>query len=319
MLGETDAVVRKVSGTGAMWADVAVEVKHPSKPPILYRNITESNLAALLAGELDDHAVGVRGDTAFNGIPPLSEHPFFKYQQRIVLDNTGIIDPDSIEEAIANGAYSALLKVLFDMSAEEVIAEMTAANLRGRGGAGFPAGIKWESGRKARVTPKFVVVNSHEGEPNVYKDRRIHECDPHKILEGMIISSVTNGAERAYNYIGGEYPLAIQRFRKAVADAKRLGLIGKNILGTGKSVEVTSSDRRRCLHLWRRFRAHVLGDGRPRSAAHEAAALSRRRSLEAPDDSQQHRDTFQRSRQSSITAARGSRQSAPKRAPAPSS
>ena len=238
MLGQTDAVVRKVSGTGAMWADVAVEVKHPGNAPILYRNITEANLTALLAGELDDHVVGVRAETAFDGIPPLNEHPFFKHQQRIVLDNSGVIDPDSIEEAIANGSYSALLKVLFEMSADEVIAEMTAANLRGRGGAGFPAGIKWESGRKARVTPKFVVVNSHEGEPNVYKDRRIHECDPHKILEGMIISSVTNGAERAYNYIGGEYPLAIKRFRKAVADAERLGLIGENILGTGKSVEV---------------------------------------------------------------------------------
>ena len=238
MLGQTDAVVRKVSGTGAMWADVAVEVKHPGNAPILYRNITEANLTALLAGELDDHVVGVRAETAFDGIPPLNENPFLKHQQRIVLDNSGVIDPDSIEEAIANGSYSALLKVLFEMSADEVIAEMTAANLRGRGGAGFPAGIKWESGRKARVTPKFVVVNSHEGEPNVYKDRRIHECDPHKILEGMIISSVTNGAERAYNYIGGEYPLAIKRFRKAVADAERLGLIGENIFGTGKNVEV---------------------------------------------------------------------------------
>ncbi|MCB0067456.1 MAG: hypothetical protein KDD77_09915, partial [Caldilineaceae bacterium] len=238
MLGETNAVVRQVSGTGAMWADVAVEVKHPGKPPILYRNITEHNVAALLAGELDDHAIGVRGDAAFEGIPPIAAHPFFKHQRRIVLENAGIIDPDSIEEAIANGAYSALLKVLFDMTPEEVIAEVTAANLRGRGGAGFPAGIKWESGRKARAFPKFVVVNSHEGEPNVYKDRRIHECDPHKLLEGMIISSVTNGAERAYNYIGGEYPLAIKRFRKAVADAERLGLIGENILGSGKSVEV---------------------------------------------------------------------------------
>ena len=114
------------------------------------------------------------------------------------------------------------------MTPEEAIAEVTAAGLRGRGGAGFPAGIKWESGRKARARPKFVAVNSHEGEPNVYKDRRIHEGDPHRILEGMLIASVVCGAERAYNYIGGEYPLAIKRFRKAVADAERLGLIGKN-------------------------------------------------------------------------------------------
>jgi NADH:ubiquinone oxidoreductase subunit F (NADH-binding) len=180
----------------------------------------------------------VRGPEAFSGIPPLGDHPFFKHQLRIVMEDFGVVEPDSIEDAIARGAYSALSKVLFDMTPEEAIAEVTAANLRGRGGAGFPAGIKWESGRKARNRPKFVVVNSHEGEPNVYKDRRIHEGDPHKILEGMLISSVVCGAERAYNYIGGEYPLAIRRFRKAVADAERLGLIGDNILGSGKSVEV---------------------------------------------------------------------------------
>jgi NADH:ubiquinone oxidoreductase subunit F (NADH-binding) len=122
------------------------------------------------------------------------------------------------------------------MSAEEAIAEVTASNVRGRGGGGFPAGIKWESGRKARVTPKFIVCNSHEGEPNVYKDRHLHECDPHRILEGILIACIVCGAERGYNYIGGEYPLAIRRFRKAVADAERLGLIGKNVLGTGKDV-----------------------------------------------------------------------------------
>jgi NADH:ubiquinone oxidoreductase subunit F (NADH-binding) len=238
VLRDTDAVVRQVSGTGAMWADTAVEIKRPGEPPILYGNIEHDDVGALLAGELQDRAIGVRGTAAFDGIAPLDDHPFFKHQQRIVMEDTGIIDPESIEDAIARGAYSALAKVLFEITPEEAIAEVTASGLRGRGGAGFPAGIKWESGRKARVRPKFVVVNSHEGEPNVYKDRRIHEGDPHKILEGMLVSSVVCGAERAYNYIGGEYPLAIKRFRKAVADAERLGLFGDNILGSGKSVEV---------------------------------------------------------------------------------
>ena len=238
VLRDTDAVVRQVSGTGAMWLDTAVEIKRPGEPPVLYGNIAPDDVGPLLAGELQDRAVGVRAEESFAGIPPLHEHSFFKHQQRIVMEDFGIVDPDSIEEAIARGAYRALVNVLFDLSPEEVISEVTASGLRGRGGAGFPAGIKWESGRKARATPKFVVVNSHEGEPNVYKDRRIHEGDPHKILEGMVISSITCGAERAYNYIGGEYPLAIQRFRKAVADAERLGLIGENILGSGKSVEV---------------------------------------------------------------------------------
>jgi hypothetical protein len=232
VLRDTDAVVRQVSGTGAMWLDTAVEVKRPGEPPILYGNITPDDVPALLAGQLQDRAVGVRGTEAFNGTPPLSEHSFFKHQLRIVMEDTGIIDPESIEEAIARGAYSALLKVLFEMSPEEAIAEVTASGLRGRGGAGFPAGIKWESGRKARVTPKFVVVNSHEGEPNVYKDRRIHEGDPHKILEGMLISSVTCGAERAYNYIGGEYPLAIQPPLTAVAEDEPHGLICQYLHGS---------------------------------------------------------------------------------------
>ncbi len=232
----TDAIVRQSSGNGAIWMEPWVEIKRPGEPPIVYGNIEPGDVPALINGELQDRAVGVRGLEGFGGIPTLSSHPFFKHQQRIVLADTGIIDPDSIEEAIARGAYSAYFKVLFEMSNEEAIAEVTAANLRGRGGAGFPAGIKWESGRKARATPKFVVCNSHEGEPNVYKDRRIHEGDPHRILEGLLIACVCVGAERGYNYIGGEYPLAIQRFRRAVADAERLGLIGKDILGSGKDV-----------------------------------------------------------------------------------
>ncbi len=235
-LAGTSAVVRRVSGNGAMWMEPWVEIKRPGQPPIVYAHIEPGDVPTLLADRLEERAIGVRGSQAFNGVPPLDDHPFFKHQQRLVLQNVGIIDPDSIEDAVARGAYSAYVKVLFDLSQEEAIAEVTAANLRGRGGAGFPAGIKWESGRKARVTPKFVVCNSHEGEPNVYKDRRIHEGDPHRILEGILIACVSVGAERGYNYIGGEYPLAIERFRKAVADAEALGLIGRNVLGSGKDV-----------------------------------------------------------------------------------
>ena len=231
-----DVSVREVSGNGAMWMEPWVEIKRPQEPAIVYGNVAPEDVPALLAGSLGARAVGVKADAAFNGIPPLNDHPFFRHQQRIVLRNVGEIEPESIEDAVARGAYSAYLKVLFDLSDEEVIAEVTAANLRGRGGAGFPAGIKWESGRKAKAHPKYVVCNSHEGEPNVYKDRRIHEGDPHRILEGILIACIACGAERGYNYIGGEYPLAIKRFRKAVIDAERLGLIGENVLGSGKSV-----------------------------------------------------------------------------------
>lgn len=229
-------IVREVSGNGAFWMEPWIEVKRPGEPPIVYGNVTPQDVPAVVAGHRQDLAVGVRSDEGFGDVPSLKEHPFFKPQVQLISRNAGVIEPDSIEDAIARGAYDGYFKVLFELSAEEAIAEVTAANVRGRGGGGFPAGIKWESGRKARVTPKFVVCNSHEGEPNVYKDRHLHECDPHRILEGILIACVVCGAERGYNYIGGEYPLAIRRFRKAVADAERIGLIGKNILGTGKNV-----------------------------------------------------------------------------------
>ncbi|MBA2246833.1 MAG: NADH-quinone oxidoreductase subunit F [Chloroflexia bacterium] len=234
LAGES-AVVREVSGNGAFWMEPWIELKRPSEPPVVYGPVTVDDVRGVFAGERPDLAVGVRAPDAFGSIPPLTAHPFFKHQTSLISRNAGVIEPDSIEDAIARGAYAGYFKVLFEMSQEEAIAEVTAAQVRGRGGGGFPAGVKWESGRKARATPKFIVCNSHEGEPNVYKDRHLHECDPHRILEGILIACISCGAERGYNYIGGEYPLAIRRFRKAVADAERLGLIGKNILGTGKN------------------------------------------------------------------------------------
>jgi NADH:ubiquinone oxidoreductase subunit F (NADH-binding) len=230
------AVVREVSGNGAFWMEPWIEVKRPGQFPVVYGPVAQADIAGVLDGSRDDLAVGVRGDQPVGKIRPLSEHHFFKHQKQFLTRNAGVIEPDSIEDAIARGAYQGYFKVLFEMSQEEAIAEVTTAEVRGRGGGGFPAGIKWESGRKAKVEPKFVVCNSHEGEPNVYKDRHLHEADPHRVLEGILIACIAVGAERGYNYLGGEYPLGLRRFRKAVADAERLGLIGKNILGSGKSV-----------------------------------------------------------------------------------
>jgi NADH:ubiquinone oxidoreductase subunit F (NADH-binding) len=230
------AVVREASGNGAFWMEPWIEVSRPGQEPIVYGPVEVTDVADVIAGQRDDLAVGVRGDNPVGDIRPLKEHHFFKDQNMLLTRNAGVIEPDSIEDAIARGAYAAYFKVLFEMTQEEAIAEVTTATVQGRGGGGFPAGVKWESGRRAKNSPKFVVCNSHEGEPNVYKDRHLHECDPHRILEGILIACISCGAERGYNYIGGEYPLAIRRFRKAVADAERLGLIGKDILGTGKNV-----------------------------------------------------------------------------------
>lgn len=233
-----NTIVREVSGNGAFWMEPWVEVKRPGAQPVLYGPLTPNDVAGVISGDRDDLAVGVRGDRAEGSIQPLTNHDFFKHQNQLLTRNAGVIEPDSIEDAIARGAYDGYFKVLFEISQEEAIAEVTAANVRGRGGGGFPAGIKWESGRKATNLPKFVVCNSHEGEPNVYKDRHLHECDPHRILEGILIACISCGAERGYNYIGGEYPLGLRRFRKAVADAERIGLIGKNVLGSGKNVAI---------------------------------------------------------------------------------
>jgi NADH:ubiquinone oxidoreductase subunit F (NADH-binding) len=229
-------VVREVSGNGAFWMEPWIEVKRPGEPPIVYGPVAVDDVSAVLTGARNDLAIGVRDEQGFNGIPSLNDDPFFSNQQQIITRNAGVIEPDSIEDAIARGAYDGYFKALFELTEDQVIEEVTAANVRGRGGGGFPAGIKWASGRKAKARPKFVVCNSHEGEPNVYKDRHLHECDPHRILEGILIACIACGAERGYNYIGGEYPLAIRRFRKAVADAERLGLIGQDILGTGHNV-----------------------------------------------------------------------------------
>jgi NADH:ubiquinone oxidoreductase subunit F (NADH-binding) len=237
-LAPAGAVVREASGNGAFWMEPWIEVSLPGQEPIVYGPVEESDVASVIAGTREDLAVGVRGENPVGNIRPLSEHHYFKDQRMLLTRNAGVIEPDSIEDAIARGAYQAYFQVLFEMSQEEAIGEVTPAVVKGRGGGGFPAGIKWESGRKARNRPKFVVCNSHEGEPNVYKDRHLHECDPHRILEGILIACIACGAERGYNYIGGEYPLAIRRFRKAVADAERLGLIGKNILGTGNDVAI---------------------------------------------------------------------------------
>ena len=229
-------VVREVSGNGAFWMEPWIEVKRPGEPPVVYGNVSPDDVSAVITGARQDLAIGVRAPESFNGVPSLADDPFFGNQQQILTRNAGVIEPDSIEDAIARGAYQGYFKVLFEMTGDEAIEEVTTANVRGRGGGGFPAGIKWASGRKATVHPKFIVCNSHEGEPNVYKDRHLHESDPHRILEGILIACIVCDAERGYNYIGGEYPLAIRRFRQAVADAERLGLIGKDVLGSGKNV-----------------------------------------------------------------------------------
>ena len=157
---------------------------------------------------------------------------FYKKQYRIALRNCGIIDPENIEEYIARDGYAALGKCLTEMTPEIVIETIKKSGLRGRGGGGFPTGLKWEITRKSTATPKYVVCNADEGDPGAFMDRSLLEGDPHSIIEAMIICGYSIGADRGLVYIRAEYPLAIKRLQKALQQAEDAGLLGKDILGT---------------------------------------------------------------------------------------
>jgi NADH-quinone oxidoreductase subunit F len=159
-------------------------------------------------------------------------------QTRVVLNNSGVIDPENIEEYIARDGYFALEKALTKMTPEQVITEIKNSGLRGRGGAGFPTGLKWESARKSMSDITYIICNADEGEPGTFKDRLILEGDPHKLLEGIIICGYAIGAEKGYIYIRGEYTLSIKRIEKAINDAKQYGILGKNLFGTNFSFEI---------------------------------------------------------------------------------
>ena len=158
---------------------------------------------------------------------------FFKCQQKIVLENSGVIDAERIEEYIAVGGYKALAEVLADMTPSLVIKRITASGLRGRGGAGFPTGVKWATVAKAAGPRKFVVCNADEGDPGAFMDRSVLESDPHRVLEGMAIAAFAVGAHEGYLYVRAEYPLAVKRLKIAIKQAERMGVLGRNILETG--------------------------------------------------------------------------------------
>jgi NADH:ubiquinone oxidoreductase subunit F (NADH-binding)/ferredoxin len=158
--------------------------------------------------------------------------PFFKHQVLRALRNKGFIDPEKIEEYIARDGYMAAAKALTEMSPEDIIKVVKDSNIRGRGGAGFPSGIKWEFTSKAQSDVKFILCNADEGDPGAFMDRAIMEGDPHSVIEGMIIGAKAIGAHKGYIYIRAEYPLAIKRLQLAVEQATDAGLLGKNILDT---------------------------------------------------------------------------------------
>lgn len=164
--------------------------------------------------------------------------PFYKVQDRAVLGQNKLVNPDDIHDYIANDGYSAFIKLLTSMKPEEIIEEIKNSGLRGRGGGGFPTGRKWESCRRAKGEPKYVICNADEGDPGAYMDRSILEGNPHAVIEGMLIGAFAIGAEHGYIYVRQEYPLAVKHTKIAIQQAEELGLLGKNILGTDFSLDI---------------------------------------------------------------------------------
>ena len=184
--------------------------------------------------------------------PVQEEIPFYKNQERIVLEDCGQIDAESIEEYIAYGGYSSLEKCLFDITPDDIVKTIYDSNPRGRGGGGFPAGRKWTQVKSQKDPIKYVVCNGDEGDPGAFMDRSIMEGDPHKMLEGMMIAGYAAGAKEGYIYVRAEYPLAVQRLDKAITDCRKYGILGKNILGTGFDFDI---------HIVKGAGAFVCGEG----------------------------------------------------------
>ena len=171
-------------------------------------------------------------------VKKLDELSFYKKQQRIALKNCGVIDPENIDEYIAFDGYKALEKVLFEMTPDSVIDEITKSGLRGRGGAGFPTGKKWSFTKMAQNEQKYVVCNADEGDPGAFMDRSILEGDPHCVVEAMMIAGFAIGANKGYIYVRAEYPIAVKRFQKAIDQAREYGILGQNIWGTNFSFDL---------------------------------------------------------------------------------
>jgi len=167
-----------------------------------------------------------------------SQMPFFKRQQKIVLENCGKIDPENIEDYIAAGGYRAMHTALTTMMPSEVIEQVTKSGLRGRGGGGFPTGLKWATVTKSVNHTKYVICNADEGDPGAFMDRSVLESDPHRVIEGMVIAAYATGANHGFIYVRAEYPLAIKRLKRAISQAERMGLIGNNIFDSTCSFDI---------------------------------------------------------------------------------
>lgn len=237
-----DLDIRFTSCIGMCYKEPIVEVTLPGKAGVVYGDISPDKIGRLLV----EHVLGrepvmewavmqiPEGEvTKYDGIPLMEEIPYYAKQVRSVTSRLGRTNPERIEDYIATGGYEGIEKVLVSMTPEDVIEEIKKSGLRGRGGAGFPTGMKWMFANQSPGPKKYVVCNADEGDPGAFMDRSVLEGDPHAVLEGMMICGYAIGADEGYIYVRAEYPLAIHRLKIAIAQAEEYGLLGENILNSG--------------------------------------------------------------------------------------
>lgn len=227
---ENDVDVVETACIGLCYAEPLVEVRRAGEPSVLYSRVSPKDVGKLVKEHLVEgnpvasKAEAVMSDLEYMGIKPFSQHPMIALQKRIVLRNCGVIDPSSFEHYLARGGYKGIERA-FSMSPEEVIEEMKASGLRGRGGAGFPTGVKWGFARASKSDEKYIICNADEGDPGAFMDRSVLEGDPHSVIEGLMVAGYAIGARHAYIYVRSEYPLAIERLRTAISQAEAAGLL----------------------------------------------------------------------------------------------
>ncbi|MCB2187131.1 MAG: NADH-quinone oxidoreductase subunit NuoF [Deltaproteobacteria bacterium] len=258
-----EVLLRRTGCLGDCEAEPLVEIlgPDPDAPRILYKHVTPDKVLDLVAAHRQGDfpgklALGWMADAwsllAQNygelpapaqqwGLPHLSQTPFYAKQFKVALRNCGYIDPENLEHYISRGGYQALWKALREMAPGDIIETMLESGLRGRGGAGFPTGMKWKFMAASPGDQKYVIVNADEGDPGAYMDRSVLEGDPHSVLEGLAIAARATGANQGYIYARHEYPLAVKRLKIAIAQAREHGLLGRNILGSGFDFDVTIS------------------------------------------------------------------------------
>ena len=239
-----EVILDEVGTLGLSYAEPLVDVLKPGKSRLLFSRVTPEDVPTII----DEYILGDRvpqqlafaylGDDPIDGVPDLNSMPQYSMQRRIAMRNAGHIAPDDILQYVANDGYAALDKALFQMEPSGVIDDMKASNLRGRGGAGFPAGLKWSFMVNSPGPVKYIACNCEEGDPGAFNDKAILESDPHTLLEGMILAGYATGATNGYVFVRHGHDGPIDRVEKAIEDAYAENILGKNILGSDFSFEI---------------------------------------------------------------------------------